>query len=225
MSIIIIEDDRVVTETLQLYLEQAGFSVAVAHDGRQGLELALRPDAQLLVLDLMIPGLPGQEVCRRVRAQSSVPILMLTARTSEDDRVAGLDLGADDYVPKPFRPREVVARIQALLRRTSSSNPVPPPIAVDELEVDTFARQARVSGRPVSLTPTEFRLLEVLARNPGRVFSREELVGRVFGPDFDGFDRTVDVHITNLRKKLDDNSRRWIATVHGIGYRFGGSHD
>jgi len=221
MSIVIVEDDSIVTETLQLYLQQAGFSVAVAHDGTKGLELALSPNAQLLVLDLMIPGIPGQELCRRVRSQSQIPILMLTARTSEDDRVAGFDLGADDYVPKPFRPREVVARIQALLRRTSSANPVPPPITMDELEVDTFARQARMKGRPIPLTPTEFRLLEVLARNPGRVFTREELVGRVFGPDFDGFDRTIDVHVTNLRKKLDDNERRWISTVHGVGYRLG----
>lgn len=219
MSIVIIEDDRVVTETLQLYLEQAGYEVAIAHDGVKGLELAQSADAQLVVLDLMVPGISGQEVCRRLRACSSVPILMLTARTSEDDRVAGFDLGADDYVPKPFRPREVVARVQALLRRTQTVSSTPPPIRIGELEVDGFRRQARVYGRAVALTPTEFRLLEALAQNPGRVFTREELVGRVFGPDFDGFDRTIDVHITNLRKKLDDNARRRVVTVHGLGYR------
>jgi DNA-binding response OmpR family regulator len=174
------------------------------------------------VLDWMLPGLSGQEVCRRLRASSNVPILMLTARTSEDDRVCGLDSGADDYVPKPFSPREVVARVQALLRRAGHGAVarLPPPLRVGDLEVDSFRREARVAGERLALTPTELRLLEALAVQPGRTFTREELVTRAFGPDYDGLDRTVDMHITNLRRKIAARSnRRPIRTVHGIGYR------
>lgn len=222
MQIVVIEDDAVVAETLSLYLEQAGFAVATASNGVAGLALAKGPNTALVVLDLMIPGMTGQEVCRRLRAESAVPIIMLTARASEDDRVAGLELGADDYVAKPFSPREVVARVQALLRRTAAPTAAapPPPVVIGDLEVDLFARQARVDGRAVALTPTEFKLLDTLARAPGRVFTREELLSRAFGPGYDGLDRTVDVHITNLRKKLDPaRSTRFVVTVHGVGYR------
>jgi len=223
LRIVIIEDDAVVAHTLKLYLEQAGYEPAIARDGINGLEMASGQDVVLVILDLMIPGMSGHEVCRRLRQISTVPILMLTARASEDDRVTGLDLGADDYVPKPFRPREVVARVQALLRRSSPqpSTP-PPPIVMGDLEINCWGRSVRVRGQPVALTPTEFRLLGALARSPGRVFTREELLARVFGPDFDGMDRTIDVHITNLRRKIGtDGERHSIATVHGVGYRLG----
>jgi DNA-binding response OmpR family regulator len=223
LRIVIIEDDAVVAHTLKLYLEQAGYEPAIARDGINGLEMASGQDVVLVILDLMIPGMSGHEVCRRLRQISTVPILMLTARASEDDRVTGLDLGADDYVPKPFRPREVVARVQALLRRSSPqpSTP-PPPIVMGDLEINCWGRSVRVRGQPVTLTPTEFRLLEALARSPGRVFTREELLARVFGPDFDGMDRTIDVHITNLRRKIGtDGERHSIVTVHGVGYRLG----
>jgi DNA-binding response OmpR family regulator len=229
MTILVIEDDAVVTETLTLYLEQAGFRVASAATGPAGLALASDPaaDVALVILDLMIPGVSGQEVCRRIRATSTVPIIMLTARASEDDRVAGLELGADDYVPKPFSPREVVARVQALLRRTTRGNSgaVSEPLVVGALEIDTWARAARVSGRDVALTPTEFKLLETLGNSPGRVFTREELLARAFGPGYDGLDRTVDVHITNLRKKLEaGGGARSVHTVHGVGYRLAKSN-
>ncbi len=167
----------------------------------------------------MVPGLSGHEVCRKLRAESSVPILMLTARTSEDDRVKGLDLGADDYVGKPFSPREVVARVQALLRRSATQPAPPPPIVVGDLEIDLWARQARLSGRTLPLTATEFKLLETLGRSPGRVFTREELLARAFGPGYDGLDRTVDVHITNLRRKVETGRKpKYVLTAHGIGY-------
>ncbi len=227
MRIVVIEDDAVVAETLQLYLEQAGFAVATAADGVAGLALARAPGTALVVLDLMIPGMTGHDVCRRLRAESAVPIIMLTARASEDDRVAGLELGADDYVPKPFSPREVVARVQALLRRSAlpSASPVPA-VVVDDLEIDLFARQARLGGRVVPLTPTEFKLLEALARSPGRVFTREELLSRAFGPGYDGLDRTVDVHITNLRKKLQSGRQSsYVLTAHGVGYRLASRED
>ena len=222
MNILVIEDDAVVTETLTLYLEQAGFRVASAAAGPEGLAMASEPGTDLVILDLMIPGLSGTEVCRRLRMTSTVPIIMLTARASENDRVAGLELGADDYVSKPFSPREVVARVQALLRRTSGrgSPETPEPISMGDLEIDTWARAARVAGRDLALTPTEFKLLETLGKAPGRAFTREELLSRAFGPGYDGLDRTIDVHITNLRKKIEADQRpRYVHTVHGVGYR------
>lgn len=219
----IIEDDAVVAHTLKLYLEQAGFEPVMARDGIHGLEMARGKDVVLVILDLMIPGMSGQEVCKRLRQKSTVPILMVTARASEDDRVAGLDLGADDYVTKPFHPREVVARVQALLRRTLPQQfAPPPPIVIGELQINCWGRNVCLRGQPVALTPTEFRLLEVLVRSPGRVFTREELLARALGPDFEGTDRTIDVHITNLRRKIETNDKQhYIVTVHGVGYRLG----
>jgi DNA-binding response OmpR family regulator len=220
--VLIVEDDEAVAETLELYLRHAGYAVIVEHDGREGLARALRRDIALVVLDWMIPGLNGYEVCRQLRTASTVPVIMLTARTAEDDRVRALETGADDYVPKPFSPREVVARVQALLRRAGPSAAASPPPArrVGDLEIDAWRREVRVSGRPVAVTPAEFKLLETLAQHPGRTFTREELLARAFGPDYEGFDRTVDTHVTNLRRKLEaSGSPRIIATVHGVGYR------
>jgi DNA-binding response OmpR family regulator len=220
--IVIIEDDRVVAETLELYLAQAGFEVAVEQTGPAGLERGRQPGVSLVILDWMLPGLSGYELCRRLRAVSAVPIVMLTARTSEDDRVRGLEAGADDYVPKPFSPREVVARVQAVLRRagTRPEADARPAIKVGDLEVDGWRREARLRGERVALTPTEFRLLEALARAPARTFTRDELVARVFGPDYQGLDRTVDSHVTNLRRKLGARDGRGpVETVHGVGYR------
>ena len=221
--VLIVEDDPVVVETLTTYLEHAGFDVIATGNGADGLARAQSPDVAMVILDWMVPGMNGPEVCRRLRAVSSVPVLMLTARTAEDDRVRGLETGADDYVPKPFSPREVVARVQALLRRSlvgPGARATRPPTRVGILVVDHFKREARVGSTLVALTPTEFRLVEALAMHPGRTFSREELVARAFGPDFDGLDRTVDTHITNLRRKLNaGGSHSLIQTVHGIGYR------
>jgi len=220
--VLVVEDDAVVADTLRVYLERAGYTVECLRDGAAAAASALRPEVALVVLDWMIPRLSGQEVCRRVRAASNVPILMLTARTSEDDRVAGLDSGADDYVPKPFSPREVVARVQALLRRAGPGAAAAPPLPMraGDLEVDGFRREARVAGERLALTPSEFRLLEALASQPGRTFTREELVARAFGPDYDGLDRSVDTHVTNLRRKIAGHTdRRVIHTVHGVGYR------
>jgi DNA-binding response OmpR family regulator len=220
MKVVIVEDDVVVSDTLALYLQQAGLTVAVAADGIAGLHLATSPDTALVVLDLMIPGMNGLEVCKRLRQSSTVPILMLTARASEDDRLTGFDLGADDYVAKPFSPREIVARVQALLRRVDRAPQPPAPTRIGDLEIDFWARQARIGGAPVSLTATEFRLLAALARHPGRIFTRDELVARIFGPDYDGLDRTVDAHVTNLRRKIEPKQEpRYVLTAHGLGYR------
>lgn len=224
--VLVVEDDAVVVETLVTYLEHAGFEVKATRDGLDGLQHALEGGFAVVILDWMVPGLSGPEMCRRLRATSDVPVIMLTARTAEDDRVRGLEIGADDYVPKPFSPREVVARVQALLRRRPATPPrLPEPTRVGELEVDHFRREVRVGGRPVPLTPTELKLVEALVAHPGRTFSRDELVARAFGPDYDGLDRTVDTHITNVRRKLEaGGARRMIQTVHGLGYRLCG-HD
>ncbi len=220
MRIVIVEDDAVVSSTLSLYLMQAGYETVVARDGVRGLQLASGKNVALLILDLMIPGISGHEVCKRVRETSTLPIMMLTARTSEADQVMGFDLGADDYVPKPFRPREVVARVQALLRRTGLQPAEPPPaIVIGDLEINGWSRSVRLRGQPISLTRTEFRLLEVLARSLGRVFTREELLSRAVNPDFHGVDRTIDVHITNLRRKIEIHGEHYVLTVHGVGYR------
>jgi len=206
-----------------MYLEHAGYEPSIARDGINGLEMASGKDVALVILDLMIPGISGHEVCKRLRQKSTVPIMMLTARASENDRVTGLDLGADDYVTKPFHPREVVARVHALLRRASPQQLAPPPpIVIGDLEINSWGRTVFLRRQSVALTPTEFRILDVLARSQGRVFTREELLSRVFGPDFDGIDRTIDVHITNLRSKIETNGEQhYIVTVHGVGYRLG----
>jgi DNA-binding response OmpR family regulator len=219
--VLVVEDDPVVVETLTLYLEHAGFEVVAASNGNDGLRLAGQQPFALVVLDWMLPGTAGPDVLRRLRASSDVPVMMLTARTTEDDRVRGFDIGADDYVPKPFSPREVVVRAQALLRRRPAlPGPAPCPMRVGDLEIDRVRREARVGGRVVPLTPTELRLVEALAAHPGRTFTRDELVARAFGPDYDGLDRTVDSHITNVRRKLEaGGARRLIHTVHGLGYR------
>ena len=222
--ILVVEDDLVVAETLEVYLERAGYGVRLTRDGRDGLALAQSGDFALVVLDLMIPGLPGLEVCRELRRTSRVPVLMLTARTTEDDHVRGFQQGADDYVGKPFSPREVVCRVQALLRRAATTEaPRPGPDVHGALEIDRWARSVRVDGLPVDLTRTEFALVDAIVRAAGRPLSREELLGRAFGPDYDGTDRTVDTHLANLRRKLDHrHPQRFIATVHGVGYRWTG---
>jgi DNA-binding response OmpR family regulator len=220
--VLIVEDDPVVAETLELYLRHAGYAVAIERDGADGLARARDGGVALVILDWMIPGLNGHEVCRRLRAESTVPIMMLTARTSEDDRVRALETGADDYVPKPFSPREVVARVTALLRRAGQAADAvaPQPRRVGELEIDTWRREVRRRGRVVALTPAEFKLIDALTRHPGKTFTREELLASAFGPDCEALDRTIDTHVTNLRRKLEEGgSRRVLQTVHGVGYR------
>jgi DNA-binding response OmpR family regulator len=223
--ILIIEDDPQTSDTIQLYLENDGFEVEVSADGAAGLELALHGGFVLVVLDLMLPGLSGSQVCRALRRESNVPVVMLTARTTEDDRIEGLELGADDYVPKPFSPRELVARVRAVLRR--SEHPElggREQLRFEGLDIDLARGSVLVAGSEVALTPAEFKLLTALARAPGRVFSREALAERALGESFDGLDRTVDAHIMNLRRKIeaDRSVPIYVETVFGQGYRFGG---
>jgi len=220
--VLIVEDEPGIRKVVRAYLERAGYEVLEAADGEQALELAASRRPALVILDLMLPGIPGEEVCRRLRRDSEVPIIMLTARAHEDDRVAGLGLGADDYVVKPFSPRELVARVKAVLRR--AGRPAGEPLRRGDLVIDPERHEVRRGDEVIPLTASEFRLLYALAREPGRVFTREELVARVAGEDFEGYDRTVDAHVKNLRQKLGDSARqpRYVASVYGVGYRFVG---
>ena len=222
--ILVVEDDPDTTQLVRLYLARDGHEVLTASDGVKGLTIAREEAPDLVVLDLMLPGLDGMEICRELRGYSNVPIIMVTARVEEDDRLAGLELGADDYITKPFSPRELAARVRAVLRRTSHEAQERPPAVLErgEISLDLPKREVRVEENPVILTRTEFDILAVLMRNPGRVFSREEIIDRVFGDDFDGFDRTVDTHVSNLRKKIQvrPDGPRYITTAYGVGYRF-----
>jgi len=223
-KIVVIDDEQSVREVVRAYLEKDGFTVFVAADGRDGLKLAERHQPDLIVLDLMLPDVSGEEICRDIRGRSDVPILMLTAKASEDERIEGLLLGADDYLVKPFSPRELVARVRAVLRRTRGvESPLVAVLRFDEgrLEIDTVKRSVRRDGEAIELTPNEYKLLLALARYPGRVYSRFELVNRVQGYDYEGYERTIDVHVKNLRKKLepDPSKPRYVETVIGVGYR------
>lgn len=216
--ILLVEDDPKTRETVALYLRREGHEVVTAGDGVRALEAAHEHEPHLVVLDLMLPRMDGLAVCRALRevgpASARPAIIMVTARTTEDEILAGLDLGADDYVTKPFSPRELMARVRAVLRRASEEDVV----SAGEIAVDRVRREVRVGDAPVTLTPTEYRLLEALVRAPGRTFTRQELVERAFGDDYDGLDRTVDVHVKNLRRKLGDAGNA-IATVFGVGYK------
>jgi DNA-binding response OmpR family regulator len=222
-KVLVVDDDRKLVELVRLYLERDGYAVLTAYDGRQALDVSRHRAPDLIVLDLMLPAVGGLDVCRILRAESRVPIIMLTARTTEEDKLLGLDLGADDYITKPFSPRELIARIRAVLRRAGAP-PVDSPadLRFGDLRIDLARHEVQLRGAGVRLTPKEFKLLETLARAPGRAFSRLELLEKVFGYDYEGLERTVDVHVMNLRKKLapDPSYPNHVQTVFGVGYKF-----
>ena len=222
-TIVVAEDDGAIRELLSHHLEREGFSVVAVADGHAALRSA-RHAADLVILDVGLPGVDGFDVARTLRREErAVPIVMLTARTDEIDRVVGLELGADDYVCKPFSPREVIARVKAVLRRTGRVLEAPPTVLqFGRLEIDESAREARVDGRDVKLKPREFALLLELANNPGIALSRERLLERVWGFDFDGDERTVDVHVRRLRAKIEEDGGLGtiVQTIHGFGYKF-----
>lgn len=220
-KILIADDDQIVHEALGIYLRAEGFEPVDALDGEAALA-AITPEVVLCVLDIMMPKMSGIEVCREIRKNSQLPILMLTAKGEEIDRIVGLELGADDYIVKPFSPREVVARIKAVLRRTSehpkSDNSV---ISYNGLTIDLKSYTVTLRGEPVICTPKEIEILYMLASNPGQVFTREQLLSRVWGYDFAGETRTVDTHIKRIRAKLDSTGLGWsIKTIYGVGYKF-----
>ncbi len=234
-KILVIEDEESIIYLLNLYLKDAGYTVIVAKDSADGLALHAREHPDLLILDIMLPGIDGFEICRRIRVWSMTPILILTARSDEEDRINGLEMGADDYLIKPFSPRELVSRVRAVLRRvgngdTGIHDALSPTSATTEsasvlhfpgLTIDLLARRVKVKGREVALTPTEFDLLALLAKSPDRVFTREVLMNQIWGYDYLGDGHTIDVHISTLRKKIDvDPQQRYIKTVWRVGYRF-----
>jgi DNA-binding response OmpR family regulator len=221
-KILVVDDDKKIVDLVSLYLKKDGYRVLSACDGGEAIDLARSKRPDLVVLDLMLPHVDGLDVCRIIRAESAVPIIMLTGRTTDSDKLAGLDIGADDYVTKPFNPKELLARIRAVLRRTSGRDSGPSEVRFGEVVLDYVRHEVRVSGQAVNLTPTEFNLLQVMVKDPGRAFSRVELLERVFGYDYEGLERTVDVHVMNLRKKIEPEpaSPQYVVTVPGLGYRF-----
>jgi two-component system, OmpR family, response regulator ResD len=242
-KILIIEDEEGIIHVINLYLKDAGYTVIIAKDGADGLALHARERPDLVILDIMLPAIDGFEVCRRMRTWSKTPILILTARGDEEDRINGLELGADDYLVKPFSPRELVSRVRAILRRVSAGSntaaieslaqntPASPTcsgvnatvLRFAGLSIDLLARRVEVNEREVALTPTEFDLLALLARSPDRVFTREMLMNQVWGYDYLGDGHTIDVHISALRKKIEsDPEQRYIKTIWRVGYRFEG---
>jgi phosphate regulon transcriptional regulator PhoB len=224
-TILVVEDEPDIAELVKYHLEKAGLPARVVGDGKQALDLIVREQPTLVVLDLMLPGLDGMEVCRRLRgspATRGIPVIMLTAKAEEVDRIVGLEMGADDYVPKPFSPRELVARVKAVLRRAAPPpEPSEAPVVVGGVRLDPIRHEVAKNGQPVSLSAMEFRLLEFFLRHRGRVYSRAQLLDQVWGQDRFVEPRTVDVHIRRLREKIENNPRKpvLILTVRGIGYK------
>ena len=228
MKILIVDDDKKLCRLIADYLEPMGYEVAAAHDGSQGLEMVLEGDYQAVILDVMMPKMDGFEVLRRLRETSAIPVLMLTARGEETDRIVGLEMGADDYLPKTFSSRELLARLRAVTRRYSknrqqdTSKNENEPLVFEDLRIDQDSRTAQLGDEPLNLTPIEYDLLISLARASGRVLSRDQLLDAVVGRSYDVFDRSIDVHISSLRRKLGENPRdpKFIQTVRSVGYMF-----
>jgi two-component system alkaline phosphatase synthesis response regulator PhoP len=222
VEILVVEDSANIVELLELHLAREGYRVRVARDGVQALEELERQGFDLVILDWMLPRLDGLEVCKRLRARSSVPVLMLTARDEELDKVLGLEMGADDYLTKPFGVRELLARVRALLRRASAAEAPAEAVEIGELRIVPESRMATLRQAPLELTPKEFDLLLFLAQNRGRVFTRAQLLDKVWGYSFEGYERTIDSHIQKLRKKIESDPREpvYLKTVWGVGYRF-----
>lgn len=230
--ILVIDDDAELCSLVSEYLAPEGFQIEAAHDGNRGLERALSGDHLLVVLDVMLPGMNGFDVLRHIRNTSRIPVLLLTARGEDVDRIVGLEIGADDYLPKPFNPRELVARIRAILRRTQTGEkpgeePIPEVVRVGDVELDPATRTVRQNGKPLELTSVEFNLLHVLLREAGRVVTREHLVDAVLSRKFSPFDRSIDMHVSKVRRKLGDSEAGpdHIKTVRGVGYIFARPRD
>ena len=218
--VLVVDDDEKTVELVKLYLNRDGYKVDTAYNGLDALELARKNHPDLIVLDLMLPGMDGLEVCRTIRQESDVPIIMLTARSTDQDKLTGLEVGADDYVTKPFSPRELAARVRVVLRRMPGERG-PDIIAHGTLTVDFLKHEVSNDSRIIPLTEIEFKLLGTMIREPGRVFSRAEIIDKALGYGFEGFDRTIDVHILNIRRKMEDDPSRpkYIKTVYGAGYK------
>ena len=220
--ILVVDDDKKIVSVVRGYLEKAGFDVQVAYDGNQALACFRRQKPNLVLLDLNLPGMDGLDITRAIRKETSVPVILLTARVEEADRLIGLELGADDYIVKPFSPREVVARVRTVLRRVEGESAAPPVLHAGDLTLDLSKHTVTLRNESVDMTPTQFNLLATLMQNPGRAFTRLQLLDRVQGETYEGYERTIDAHVKNLRQKIGDDpqSPRYILTVYGVGYKF-----
>lgn len=225
-TILLVDDEEKIVEVLQAYLEKAGYEVLCAYDGAATMELFRNNDISLILLDLMLPDIMGEEICRMVRAVSRVPIIMLTAKTEENDLIKGLRLGADDYIFKPFSPRTVVAKAEAVLRRVESDKLISVPVSYNQgsLLIDFQNGDVKAGGQDAGLTPTEYKILATMAKAPNRTFTREQLITYALDDNFDGYDRSIDTYIKSIRSKIEEDRKNpvFIVTVHGIGYRFVG---
>lgn len=219
--ILIVDDEKKIVDIVRAYLEREGYHVTAAYDGESALALVKTEAPDMIILDLMLPGVSGWDVCRTLRSKSDIPIIMLTARDEVTDKIVGLELGADDYMPKPFDPKELVSRVRALFRRTGGKMVPGTLISISDLVIDSEKRTVQQAGISIDLTPTEFDLLKILAANPGRVYTRMQLLDLVQGNSFEGYDRTIDSHVKNLRKKIepDPEHPHYIHTVYGVGYK------
>lgn len=225
-KILLVDDEKRLLDVVKDYLTVEEYTVYTASKGKEALELFYKIQPDFIILDLMLPDLSGEEICIKIRKESNVPILMLTAKSDEEDKVHGLYIGADDYLSKPFSPRELVGRIRAILRRTKGDIPATDILSFNEhdLEIDIPKHIVKKSGQEVNLTPNEYKILLVLSQNPERTFSRNQLINAALGYDFEGYDRTIDVHIKNIRQKIEDNMKepKYIVTMYGVGYKFQG---
>jgi len=226
-TILLVDDEIKITEVVKSYLENSGYRVVCAYNGKQALDLFEKNAPALVILDLMLPDITGEEVCKTIRKKTGTPIIMLTAKVDDTEIINGLEIGADDYMVKPFSPKQLVARVDAVLRRVTSDAI---PLANEsvfhggELVIDSTRHEVRKNGIPLNLTPDEYQILWIMAKHPRKTFTREELIRFALGDDFEGYDRIIDTHIKNIRQKLGDDSRTpcYILTVHGVGYKFGG---
>lgn len=226
-KILVVDDEPKIVEVVKSYLEQSGYEVFEAYNGKQALEIFEKIAPGLVVLDLMLPDFSGEEICQRIRKQSRVPIIMLTAKVEEEEILKGLDVGADDYITKPFSPRQLIARVAAVLRRTSEDPGLLGSVFSfneNDLIIDHAKHEVRKNHRIANLTPNEYKILMTMIKYPKKTFTREELIATALGEEFEGFDRTIDSHIKNLRQKIetDPKAPKYIVTIHGVGYRFGG---
>lgn len=224
---LIIEDDKSVSQLIRLYLSDSGYEVIEFNDGMKGQDYALSNNIDIILLDLNLPGIDGIEICKNIRNVSTVPIIMVTARVDETDKLKGLDIGADDYVAKPFSPRELMSRVNAVLRRSEKNeiqktNSYSKILRTEYFEIDVSAHKVMVKNQPIKLTPTEFNILKLLMENEGRIFSREQIINEVFGYDFEGYNRNIDTHISNLRKKIENiyPQQHNLESIYGVGYKF-----
>jgi DNA-binding response OmpR family regulator len=229
-TILVVEDDRKIAKVVKVYLEGEGFRVFTAEKGKEALDIAVKEPLSLVILDLMLPDMSGEEICQELKEIGDLPVIMLTAKSSEEERVAGFGLGADDYVVKPFSPRELMARVKAVMKRSQKqdiSDKGPISFNKGKLSIDSRSYEVRNKDILLTLTPTEFKILSVLAGSPGRVFTRGELVDGALGYQFEGYERSIDAHIKNIRQKIEDDPRSplFISTVYGVGYKFSGKKD